>query len=93
MSTGSQVNDVTPVLGEVETMVCVLEGRHGRYAAEVADFLSTYHGQGGDAGRSWAWAGVFQPKSIAAANRSAAAAAMPAGASADFSRVRCTVMT
>ena len=52
--------DATPTPHEVENMAAVLEGRHGRYAAEVADFLSTYHGQGGDAGRSWAWAGVAE---------------------------------
>jgi hypothetical protein len=41
-------------------MACVLEGRHGLFAADVAEFFSTYHSQGGDAGRSWAWAGVAE---------------------------------
>jgi hypothetical protein len=60
MSIGSQVNDGTPVLGEVETMVCVLEGRHGAWAADVADFFATFHSLKGDAPRSWAWAGVAE---------------------------------
>ena len=60
MSIGSQVNDGTPVLGEVETMVCVLEGRHGVWAADVADFFATFHSLKGDATRSWAWAGVAE---------------------------------
>lgn len=52
--------DATPTPREVENMAAVLEGKHGRLAAEVADFFSTYHGQSGDAGRSWAWAGVAE---------------------------------
>jgi hypothetical protein len=60
MSTGSQVSDATPVLGEVETMVSVLEGRHGAWAADVADFFATFHSLKGDAPRSWAWAGVAE---------------------------------
>jgi hypothetical protein len=60
MSTGLQVNDGTPVLGEVETMVSVLEGRHGAWAADVAVFFATFHSLKGDAPRSWAWAGVAE---------------------------------
>lgn len=60
MSMGSQVGDATPVLGEVETMVSVLEGRHGAWAADVADFFATFHSLKGDAPRSWAWAGVAE---------------------------------
>jgi hypothetical protein len=41
-------------------MAAVLESRHGAYAAEIADFFSAYHEQNGDAGRSWAWAGVAE---------------------------------
>ena len=41
-------------------MASVLEGRHGLLAAEIAEFFSTFHGQAGDAGRSWAWAGVAE---------------------------------
>jgi hypothetical protein len=52
--------DATPSPGEVEAMVSVLEGRHGVLAAEVADFLSTFHSLKGDSGRSWAWAGVAE---------------------------------
>lgn len=41
-------------------MVEVLEGRHGHHAAGIADFFSTMHAMKGDAGRSWAWAGVAE---------------------------------
>lgn len=41
-------------------MACVLEGRHGRHAADVADFFSSLHSVEGDAGRCWAWAGVAE---------------------------------
>ena len=53
-------DDATPALGEVETMVSVLEGRHGAWAAEIADFFATFHTLKGDMGRSWAWAGVAE---------------------------------
>jgi hypothetical protein len=36
----------------------ILEGRHGQFAAEVAEFFASLHTDRGDAGRSWAWAGV-----------------------------------
>jgi hypothetical protein len=52
--------DMTPTPGEVEAMVCVLEGRHGTFAADVAEFFATFHSLKGDAGRSWAWAGVAE---------------------------------
>lgn len=52
--------DATPTPGEVDAMVSVLEGRHGAWAADVADFLSAFHSMKGDAGRSWAWAGVAE---------------------------------
>jgi hypothetical protein len=41
-------------------MAAVLESRHGMFAAEIAEFFSAYHAQRGDAGRSWAWAGVAE---------------------------------
>jgi hypothetical protein len=41
-------------------MAAVLEGRHGWLAADIAEFFATYHSQHGDAGRSWAWAGVAE---------------------------------
>jgi hypothetical protein len=52
--------DATPTPGEVEAMVAVLEGKHGDLAADVAEFFSTLHSLKGDAGRSWAWAGVAE---------------------------------
>ncbi len=52
--------DATPTPWEVREMACVLEGRHGSFAANVAEFFSTQHALGGDAGRSWAWAGVAE---------------------------------
>ena len=52
--------DATPTPQEVEFMAAVLEGRHGRHAAEVAEFFSSVHSQSGDAGRCWAWAGVAE---------------------------------
>lgn len=50
--------DATPGLGDVDFMATVLEGRHGTHAAGVAEFFSQLHDRRGDAGRSWAWAGV-----------------------------------
>lgn len=52
--------DVTPSPRDVEFMACVLEGRHGLHAVDVAEFFSSLHSQQGDAGRSWAWAGVAE---------------------------------
>lgn len=52
--------DATPTPRDVEFMAAVLEGRHGLHAADVADFFSSFHSQNGDAGRSWAWAGVAE---------------------------------
>jgi hypothetical protein len=61
MTSGWQFQgDATPNPGEVEAMVAVLEGRHGAWAADVAEFFSTAHSLRGDAGRSWAWAGVAE---------------------------------
>lgn len=61
MRLSSQIEtDTTPPLHEAEAMVSVLEGRHGAWAAEVADFFSTFHSLKGDAARSWAWAGVAE---------------------------------
>ncbi len=39
-------------------MALVLEGRHGVYAAGVADFLAAVHEQTSDDGRRAAWAEV-----------------------------------
>jgi hypothetical protein len=52
--------DATPTPRDVEFMAAVLEGRHGLLAADVAEFFSSMHGLSGDAGRSWAWAGVAE---------------------------------
>lgn len=52
--------DVTPNPQEVEFMAETLEARHGNLAAAIADFFSSLHGYKGDAGRSWAWAGVAE---------------------------------
>lgn len=52
--------DVTPNPQEVEFMAATLESHHGLLAAQIADFYSTLHGHKGDAGRSWAWAGVAE---------------------------------
>ncbi|MEZ5775928.1 MAG: hypothetical protein R3D33_14860 [Hyphomicrobiaceae bacterium] len=43
---------------EIELMASVLEGRHGVWAAEVADFLATAHKQAEDSNRSEAWSMV-----------------------------------
>ena len=43
---------------EVDTMALVLEGRHGIFAADVADFLSDAHKVSSDPNRSSAWAAV-----------------------------------
>lgn len=52
--------DATPTPRDVELMAEVLEGRHGNLAAEIAEFFASFHGEKGDAGRSWAWAGVAE---------------------------------
>lgn len=53
-------DDATPMPRDVDFMACVLEGRHGMFAAQVAEFFSSFHSDRGDAGRSWAWAGVAE---------------------------------
>jgi hypothetical protein len=64
--------DATPTPREVEEMAAALEGRHGTFAADVAEFFSTAHSQKGDAGRCWAWAGVAEVVRRRAAERVAA---------------------
>jgi hypothetical protein len=56
----SRDDDPTPTPGDVDFMASVLEGRHGLHAADVADFFAQFHSVHGDAGRSWAWAGVAE---------------------------------
>jgi hypothetical protein len=58
MATSSHASDPTSGLPEAELMAAVLEGRHGNYAAEVADFFAMLHRQQGDRTRSKAWDGV-----------------------------------
>jgi len=45
---------------EFEAMATVLEARHGRHAAQVADFFAIVHLHNGDEGRSNAWADVAE---------------------------------
>jgi hypothetical protein len=45
---------------EVEAVAAVLEGRHGAWAADVAEFFATLHSLNGHADRSWAWADVAE---------------------------------
>ena len=61
MTAGRRVRpDLGPTPIDVDALVAVLEGRHGTYAADVAEFFSTLHSLKGDAGRSWAWASVAE---------------------------------
>lgn len=48
----------TPTPRDLETVALVLEGQHGLWAAEIAEFFADCHEQRGDIGRSWAWTGV-----------------------------------
>jgi hypothetical protein len=50
----------TPAPIDVDTLVAVLEGRHGVWAADVAEFFATLNSLKGDVGRSWAWAHVAE---------------------------------
>jgi len=52
--------DARPTPIDVDAMVAALEGRHGSWAGDVAEFFSTLHSLKGDAGRSWAWANVAE---------------------------------
>ena len=54
----SNKGDAPPPFAEIDALAAVLEARHGCHAGEVAEFLSAFHNQAGDVGRSWAWAGV-----------------------------------
>ena len=62
-------DDATPTPRDVDFMASVLEGRHGHLAAEIAEFFSSVHGHRGDAGRSWAWAGVAETVRLRERNR------------------------
>jgi hypothetical protein len=45
-------------LEDAELMAVVLEGRHGAFAAEVAEFFALLHRQLGDTSRSQSWGSV-----------------------------------
>lgn len=57
-NTSTQKDEVPAPIPDAELMAVVLEGRHGTYAAEVAEFFALLHRQLGDRGRSQAWGGV-----------------------------------
>jgi hypothetical protein len=52
--------DATPTPQDVTFMVETLESHHGTRAVGIAEFYSQMHALRGDAGRSWAWAGVAE---------------------------------
>lgn len=58
MRQSTQKNKPAPVPEDAELMAVVLEGRHGTFAADVAEFFALLHRQLGDASRSRAWGGV-----------------------------------
>lgn len=43
-----------------EIMAVILEGRHGVFAAEVADFMASVHGRLGDVKRCTVWSDVAE---------------------------------
>jgi hypothetical protein len=57
-SSRPEKNDPVSTLQDADLMAVVLEGRHGAFAAEVAEFFALLHRQIGDASRSKAWGGV-----------------------------------
>jgi hypothetical protein len=52
--------DATPTPQDVIFMVETLESQHGFRAIGIAEFYALMHSMRGDAGRSWAWAGVAE---------------------------------
>jgi hypothetical protein len=59
-TSGFPEKDFTPTPRDIGAIAEVLEGRHGSFAAAIADFFAIYHGEKGDAGRAWAWSGVAE---------------------------------
>jgi hypothetical protein len=56
MAMTSSFDDSAPTISaEVVAMAAVMEGKHGQYAAEVAEFFALWHDQKGDHRRSEAW--------------------------------------
>ena len=45
---------------DFDVMAIVLEGRHGTWAAQIADFFAQVHARIGDTDRSQAWRGVAE---------------------------------
>lgn len=58
MRSATSKKSTPPTLQDAELMAVVLEGRHGAFAADVADFFALLHRQLGDQSRSHAWGGV-----------------------------------
>jgi hypothetical protein len=58
MTRSRRKNQSLATLQDAELMAVVLEGRHGSFAAEVAEFFALLHTQLGDESRSKAWGGV-----------------------------------
>lgn len=57
-SSSSEKKEDLSTLQDAELMAVVLEGRHGSFAADVAEFFALLHRQLGDLTRSKAWGGV-----------------------------------
>lgn len=52
--------DAIPSPRDIETVAVTLEGQHGQWAAQIADFFAACHDQRGDQSRSWAWLNVAE---------------------------------
>jgi len=57
-SSPRKTKDPLPKVHDAELMAVVLEGRHGTFAADVAEFFALLHRQLGDVSRSKSWIGV-----------------------------------
>lgn len=62
MGTSSRLDEdaTLAAMAEVEAMAAVLEGRHGVWAADVADFFASFHQLKGDQRRGCAWSDVAE---------------------------------
>jgi hypothetical protein len=62
MGTSSRLDEdaTLAAMAEVEAMAAVLEGRHGVWAADVADFFASFHQLKGDQRRGYAWSDVAE---------------------------------
>jgi hypothetical protein len=61
--------DLTPTPSDVVAIAEVMEGRHGVHAEGIARFFADHHALAGDAGRSWAWAGIAEALKRRASDR------------------------